>query len=313
MEGVKEKIDSLFKSGSNISRGQWIFAGILVLIAATTWFLVFAGFHQLYTDFQIWIAAFILIFTLSISVGLSYFLLHPVGLAAFAYLAISLVSFLFFQEILASAIFFLTTLFGYIWVRREQKLIISFLYSRLLRKGLPIFFTGLAFTLAVFYNTSPIGQISKVPQFSENLIGAALIPVEYAIRPSVPEFSRDMKISDVGKVSARELPKFIDLPPSIIASTVTEFFAKFPAEVSDKTITQFLHGMVNSQIRAILLPYRELLPFIYLFGLFLVFKAIGMPLMWLSIGTGWIITRILLKFKILKLKKIDVKKEELAL
>ncbi len=300
---------------TKIARGQWFFAGVLILIGFVSWFLIYLGLYRLYTDFtvQIWIASFISIFILSVTVTLSYFLLYPFRVAVISYLGLSALSFLFFQNIFAVGILFLTTLFGYISVKKEQKLIVNFLYSRLIRRGLPIFFTGLALNVAIFYNISPIGEINEVPQFPEEFIGVILVPIEYALKPSVPDFSKDMKIKDVGDISARELPKVIDLPPAVIAGIVKDFFARFPKEVRDKTITEFLHDMINAQLEAILLPYKEFLPFIYLFGLFFVFKGIGMPLMWLTIFMGWIAIKILLKFRVLKVKKIIIEKEELVL
>ena len=298
-----------------IARGQWIFAGILILIGFVSWFLIYLGFHRMYVDFaiQIWVSSFISIFTLSVAVAISYLLLHPFRVAIISYAGLSVVSLLFFQNIFAVGILFLTTLFGYILVKKEQKLFVNFLYSRLTRRGLPIFFTGLAFIIAIFYNISPIGKINEVPQFSKEFIGVMLVPIEYALKPSVPDFSKDMKIKDVGDISARELPKVIDLPPAVIAGVVKDFFARFPKDVRNKTIAEFTHDMINAQLEAILLPYKQFLPFIYLFGLFFVFKGVGMPLMWMSIGAGWVVTKILLKFKVLKLRKISVEKEELIL
>jgi hypothetical protein len=168
-------------------------------------------------------------------------------------------------------------------------------------------------TMAIFYNSAPVGQISEVPQFSKELISIILVPVEYALKPSVPEFSRDIKIKDVANISARELPRFIDLPPAVIAGIVKDFFARLPKDLSNKTVTEFLHETINAQLRAVLLPYKQFLPFIYLFGLFFVFKGMGMPLMWLSLGVAWIVIKILLKFNVLKIRKINVEKEELVL
>ena len=76
---------------------------------------------------------------------------------------------------------------------------------------------------------------------------------------------------------------------------------------------EFLTNLINSQISEILLPYKQFLPFVYLFGLFLVFRAIAMPIMWISMGVGWLIIKIMLKFKFLELKKVNVEKEELVL
>lgn len=296
-----------------IARGQWFFAGILVFFGFVSWFLIYLGFYQVYVGFQILIAAFAAIFAFCIIVELSYLLLHPFRFAALLYFLIAALSFLFFQSIFSVGIFFLTTLLGYISVKKEQKLFVHFSYTRVIRSGLPIFFTGLAMAMAIFYNSAPIGQISEVPQFSEKLMRAILVPVEYALKPSIPEFNKDMRIKDVGNISARELPRFINLPPAVITGIVKDFFAKLPRDLRNKTITEFLRDIVNSQLRATLLPYKQFLPFIYLFGLFFVFKGLGMPLMWLSIAAGWAVTKILLQFNVLKIKKINIEKEELVL
>lgn len=312
MEGLKQKIDF-----SDIERKQWIFAGVLVGLAFVSWFFVYLAFYQVYAGFQVWGFAAFFIFLLATGVGLSFFLFHPCRLAISTYIAIGLISFLFFgwrgYDIIGVGAFLATIIFGYLWMKREEQLLIKFLYTRLIRRGMPIFFTGLAIALAVFYNASPMGKVLERPQLPEAFFSAILVPVEYISKQAFPGFDRNMKLGDIEELSIREVPKLIDAPPVLIETFVRNTFSEIPKKEQDKTLVEFLHETVNNQLDAILLPYRQFLPIVFLFGLFLVFKAIGIPLMWLSIGMGWLIVKILVQLKLLQIRKVEVEKEELVM
>lgn len=300
-----------------ISRDQWIFAGIIMALAFIAWPTFYLIVYQVSSGVGIWAVSALAFLFFAVSVGLSFFLLKPKVLAIATYLAIALLAFLFFGwrgiEVFAIAVFFITTSFGYIWVQREQAQLIPFWYLRFIRKGMPIFFTGLAFALALFYNTSPAGRISDVPQIPSSIIHVILIPVEYGLRASVPDFRLDMKISEVEALGARELPSVINASPQLTGQVVKDYFNKLPATEREKTLTEFLTAFINTQLQTTILPYKQLLPVVYLFGLFLVFRALGTPLMWIAIGLGWVVMKILLRFNKLRLRKVGVDKEELVL
>lgn len=284
-----------------ISKGQWIFAGVLAAIAYIAWFFLYLLFYQVSTGYMIWALMVAAFFLLAVGVGLSFFLLIPAYLALGTYAVISLISFLFFGwrgvEIIAVSTFFLMSCFGYFSVGRERKILLPFLYRRLIMRGMPIFFTGLAFVFALLYNTSPIRQNGGIPQFSDRFIRTVLLPVEYAAKPFLKEFSRDNTIGDISAAN-----------PSLRG-----WLGKFPPDEQIKTFAQFFHIFVNSQLESILLPYQQYLPFIYLFGLFLVFRTLGAPIMWLAIGVGWVIVKVLLYFRIVRIRTREARREILVI
>lgn len=300
-----------------VKRSQWLFAGILVLSGLVGWIFLYLGLYTSVGGIKIWAYIIFSLFVLSTGMGLSYYLLHPPRLAILTYSISSALAFAIFGwrgwEAIAVLSFFLATLWGYRVVKLEQKIIIPFLYSRLLKRGLPVFFTGLAVAFAIFFNESPLGESIGRPKVPQQLVSIAVIPVEYAIKSAVPEFDKDMKIGDVEKLSMRELPQLFEGPPQFIDSIVKDFFSRIDEKSKDKTVVEFLYETINVHIDAILLPYEKFLPFIFLFGLFLAFKALGVPIMWLSIGAGWVISSILLSLGILHVRKITVEKEELIL
>ena len=303
-KGLKEKIDSIdINNIQKISKYQWIFAGAIGVLAFLAWFSFYSIVYQVSGGVGNWVFSLFAFIAFAISVGLSFFLLNPKYLAIATYFITAVLGFLFFGwrgiEIIAVLVFFFTTSAGYLFVRREQKNLIPFWYSRLIRRGMPIFFTGLAFALALFYSASPIGRASEAPQLSEGFISVMAIPLEYSLRAYVPDFRTDMLVSDVEKLEGAEL--------------IRGYVSRISVEEKGKTVIEFLTNLINSQISAILLPYKQFLPFVYLFGLFLVFRAIAMPIMWISMGVGWLIIKIMLKFKFLELKKVNVEKEELVL
>lgn len=303
MEALKQKAGII----SQIKRDQLIFAGVIALLAFVAWFSFYLIVYQVAGGAGIWIFSSLAFLAFAISVGLSFFLLASRRLAIATYAIDALIAFPLFGwrgiEIFAILAFFTATFFAYRSVRRELENSISFRCSRLLRAGLPIFFTGLAFTLALFYNTSPAGRISEVPQLSRGFVSIVLIPAEYSIKTFVPEFRRDMKISEVITLNVRGLA----------GSEVRSYFAGLPEQVQTKTATEFFQTLINDQLRATVITHRQFLPFIYLISLFFVFRAFAMPIMWLAIVTGWITIKIMLALGILELRKVATEKEELVL
>lgn len=315
MEGLRQKID-LKQSLSGIDRSQLIFAGILVVLALLGWLSVYLAFYQVYIGFQIWALVVFFLFMFATGVGLSFFLLHPRRLAVATYIALALVGFVFFgwrgYEVVGIVAFLATIMFGYLWVKREERLLIKFLHTRLIRRGMPIFFTGLAIALAIFYSSSPMGKMLERPRLPLAFFSAILVPVEYISKQALPGFDRNMKIGDMEDLSVRAVPKLIDFQPTLIETFVRDTFSKIPKEDQEKTLVEFLYKTVNAQLDAILLPYKQFLPVVFLFGLFLVFKAIGIPLMWISIGMGWMIVQFLLKLGVLRIESEDAKREVLS-
>ncbi len=290
------------KSVGEISRDQLIFAGIIVALAFLAWFAFYLIVYQVASGVGIWTLSALLFLAFAISVGLSFFLLKPRLLAIATYVTISILAFVFFGwrgiEISAVLAFFTAMILGYKWVRLEQERLIPFWYTRLIHKGMPIFFTGLAFALALFYSASPAGRVSAAPQIPQAIVSAMLIPAEYALRAYMPDFRKDMKVSEIEGLGE---------------GAVKNYFAQLPREDSGKTVAEFVADLINTQLEASILSYNQFLPIIYLFGLFLIFKAISAPFMWIAIGVGWIVMKTLLRLKLLKLHKVGVEKEELTL
>lgn len=167
--------------------------------------------------------------------------------------------------------------------------------------------------LAVIYSASPLGKIFDHPQIPRAFFDVLLLPAEYLVKQALPEFHRDIRLGEVEELAIRESPKFLDAPPEIIGSVIQKMFSNISTENQDKALSDFLHETINKRIDIMLASYRSFLPLAFLFGLFLLFRAISIPLMWLSFGAGWLIIRILLAFSILRLKKVETDKEVLIL
>lgn len=326
MEGIRLKIGELRAKNSvshardvfnEISRRQWLFSAVIVLASIFTWLSLYLALYQVYSGFTVWIASVFFVFLLSVIVALSFFAINSMYLVILSYLLVSLSAFLFFgwrgYEVLGVLVLFIALVFGYFRVKHEKSLLVKFLYIRIIRKGLPIFFTGLAVSLAIFYNASPMGKVFERPQIPKVFFDVVLLPVEYVLTPALPGFDIGMEIGDVERLTSRELPSFFDVPPAVVSGVVQDFFSRVPDEVRGETITQFITDLVNAQLDAILLPYKQFLPVVFLFGLFLVFKAMGIPLMWLSIGTNWLVIKMLLRFNVIQIIKVETEKEELVL
>src|SRR3989344_1802707 len=310
----EEAIENFF---FGVKKSQWIFSGALILSAVAAWVLLYFGLYSNLGGVHIWSYIILSLLLLSTGIGLSYYLLYPRRIAILTYFIISAVALGFFGwrgwEVYGVIAFFVATLRGYQVVQYELKIIIPFLYARLLARGLPIFFTGLAFTFAVFFNESPVGQSAGRPQIPKDVMNVAMIPAEYAIKSFEPGFSRNMTMNDAGELFIGRPPSFFKVPPESVRVFLENFFAGVPPESQNTTVSEFLRGGINAQIAAIIRPYEEYLSFVFLLGLFFVFRAISIPMMWLSIGTGWIISNFLKKLGAIHMRKVTVEKEELRL
>lgn len=302
---------------SAIKDRQLIFTAAAVILSLFTWFSLYLAFYQIYSGFSIWIISLALIFLMSVIISIGFFIIESKKLAVISYAFVSLPTFLFFgwrgYELVGIFVFFLTMVAGYIFVKREEGWLIKFMYIRLVRRGLPIFFTGFALALAIFYNASPLGGVFERPQIPKTIFEIALTPIEYMARAGLPGFDKNMNVGDIEKLTSRELPGLFNIPPAVLSGFTRDFFAGVSEEVKSKNLAQFLTETTNSQLDSMLQPYKQFLPIVFLFGLFLVFKAISVPLMWLSILISWILIKALLRFKVLHIIKVDAKKEELAL
>lgn len=309
------------KEPIEISKRQWIFAGAIIASAGIAWFLFCTIVYKATHGLGIWIFEGLAITSFTTLIGLSFILLAPRRLAIFTYIcSAALLGLLAYFTgsheswvLLAGAGLFASLVVGEARVRRDQKLSIQFSYAKLMRRGFPIFITGVAFALALVYNTSPSGKASDTPQLAAGIGEKILIPIEYILKPMMPEFRHDMKIKEVEMLSARELPKLVKGPPEVVAMAVRELFSKLPKEEQEKNAGNFLEDFVNQQLKTTLLPYKRFFPFLYMFGLFLLLRSIGVPMMWLAIGAGWIAMKILLAANTLKIQKVMVEKEELIL
>lgn len=270
MEALRQKV-------SNIKRGQWIFAGILSILALGAWLSLSLIIHGVVSGIGIWVFSALALLAFSVGIALSFFLMAPPRLALGTYGVISIIALPFFGwrgiEIIAGVVIFITTYLGYTLVRREQEHLIPFWYSHFLRRGMPIFFTGLAFAIALFYSASPSGRISEGPQISQ-------------IANASPEF---------------------------VSRLVKNYLTQIPTNEEEKNLAEFLTTLINTQLRATILSYKQFLPFIYVIGLFFVLRTLATPFMWASIGIGWVVMRLLLHFKLLAVRKVSVEKEEVIL
>lgn len=321
MEGKGSTVEKTEEERLLIGKRQWIFAGAIVVCAVCAWFLLYLVGYEGVRGFRTLIFAASAFLILTVLLSLSFLFLAPRRLAILTYAGVSALFLLPFaltrhfgwEIFLGAGAIFVSLIMSNAWTKREQKITIQFSYRSLTRRGLAAFITGVAFALTLMYISSPRGKISDIPQLGDGLGEKILIPVEYLLKPVIPEFRHDMKIREVKELSAREVPKLVKGSREVTAIAVRELFSRLPKEEQEKTIGNFLQNFVNHQLKSTLAPYKRFFPFLYIIGLFLLLRSIGVPLSWVALGVGWIAMKILLKAKILKIQKVMAEKEEVSL
>lgn len=184
--------------------------------------------------------------------------------------------------------------------QNEKSLLIEFKAFRISRRALPIFFTGLALFLAFSYQGLILddtlkGDLSISPAVYDSIFE----PTERILDIMFSGYERGMSVGDFQQLVLRT---FTFLPPSFVGD-----------EIASQSLRDFSFDLINANISSILEPYRGLLPFLFIIGLFFVFKTFSLPFLWFTLALSWVVIKILLLYNIVTVKETSVTKTETVL
>lgn len=154
--------------------------------------------------------------------------------------------------------------------------------TRIIKRGLPLFLTGLSLIIATAYYFSPLAIAQE---------GTISIPR--------PFFDKAIMPFVITIVNGSEL---MNLPADSRDSVVSE------TEIGD-----LVYDTINRQSENLSRAYGSYLPLTIILGMLLLLKIASFPLKWLIVLTGWLIFKLLKSLKILELEEKAVLKEELVL
>lgn len=285
---------------SQIPTKQLWLGGIFIVVSVIVWLFIFQVFSTGTAPgdktplLLAAILGWIILFNLTL-----LFLERKIALFLYGVLLLLLV---FLFGIHGSALFGvvglgLTMLWAQQKVQNEKSILIEFKAFRISKRALPIFFTGLALFLAFSYQSLILddaleGDLSIPPAVYDSIFK----PTERILDIMFSGYERGMSVGDFQQLVLRT---FTFLPPSFVED-----------EIASQSLRDFSFDLINTNISAILEPYRGLLPFLFIIGLFFVFKTFSLPFLWLTLIFSWVVIKILLLYNIVTIKETSVEKIE---
>jgi len=193
--------------------------------------------------------------------------------------------------------------------QNERSLLVEFKAFRISRRALPIFFTGVALFLAFSYQSLILddaleGDLSIPPAVYDSIFE----PTERILNIVFSDYERGMSIGDFQQLVLRTF-----LPSELFrgAGQNAPFTPSFVGdEIASQSLRDFSFNLINANITAILEPYRDLLPFLFIIGLFFVFKTFSLPFLWLTFIFSWLVIKLLLLYNFVTVKQTSVEKIE---
>lgn len=192
---------------------------------------------------------------------------------------------------------------------------------KILKNGLPVFFTALAFVLAVFYFSFTSAKTSQ-SIFPRYLFDITIPALDSQIQKILPGFSPNSSADQLILVFAsRQLGDKLDvseLPPAEREKLLNDSRKALSRELGFEISGQekgsdILFQAANAQVEKFAGPYREYLPLLAAFGFFLAVKTFTLPMYWIALILFAGIVKLLLAVRILKKEAAIITIEKIKL
>lgn len=250
---------------------------------------------------------FILGLALAVTYGLLVLFVHRyISYFLYIFLSILLLVLYGFYDLNFIGVFLFTLILflAFLRAQRFRDFIADFRPYHISRRFMPLFFTALAVLLAFVYNSFILQYYVEDLHIPKSVYSVAFKPVDYSLEFLFTDYERGMTITEFQNILVSGfVTRFIPGLPEgqLEAGAFPEFFGENVAEFS---VEEFSLVWVNQSIASIFTPYRDILPALFIFGLFLVLRFVFLPFVWVSTGL------LLLAIKILSLYNIITLDEE---
>lgn len=226
----------------------------------------------------------------------------------------------------AASIFLLV--FATYRLRKEHELSLGFSVSKILKSGLPVFFTTAALVISVFYLNAVGGSqeqaISSIfprsfSNFTIRLLSSQLqsvIGLPVALDPNktvdetLKDFLEQQSVKEglsLDKISPNEIQRFIEAERRDIAD-------QFGIQLSgDEKISDAFYQTATARLIKLVGPYQTYLPFASAMAFFLAFKTFTIPLFYLTVILEFLLIKTAKFANILKSEKRNIEVEKLTL
>lgn len=219
----------------------------------------------------------------------------------------------------------LLTLLGGWWafhrIQQESILSVSFRLSKILRQGLPLFFTTIAILISLFYFVGIVSREDSaiVPRsifdISLPLLGGTLQGILPGFRPDA---TIDQLLVELLKTQLGDKVDISNLSSSQRGALLKEqrlaLEKGFGISITGKErASDVLYALTNQKIEELVGSYKPYLPYLSAFGFFLTIKVLTLPLYFIALGLIWLVVQLLLAIGALKRETVTIEAERITL
>lgn len=212
-------------------------------------------------------------------------------------------------------------------VRREFTLSVGFSLSKIIKNGLPLYFSIGSLLVAVFYlhdlRTKDVNVVETVLPKSALTFTLDKLSGPLQNFSGLPTIKPDERVDDLIKSLVEEQLKNqgIKIPQisskeigTLIAKMRTELSQNYNLKLSGKEkVTDVFYNTISERLLDLLGPYSKYLPLASALAFLFAFKTLTIPLYYLTLLITFLLIKILLAAKILKVEKTQLEVEKITL
>ncbi len=303
---------------------QSVILTLVTVLASLSWyFLKLSLLTQISSNKTIWIWLLPLIFfsLLIIALALGWLFIRS-RLILFLNLSAILFSFLLvfgFQNlylyITLLALLFLWT--GSCQAINEKDLRVKLSVPKIIQRGLPQIMTAFALMVSIIFYNSPYAKFDKtdfiIPQPFFDVIYQ---PFKNFIENQSQNIPGQNKIGNLSQqLNSKSIPE--QFRPFVEALLKKQNKRETPGSLNrqkiDEEIKASFYQLLNQQLNQLIMPYQSYFPIVASIGFFFLLKAISVPLMWVILLLVWLLFKILVKSKAVKIGQRMVSQETIEL
>lgn len=212
------------------------------------------------------------------------------------------------------------------WWRGTIEREISFKISlgKIFRVGLPIFFTGLALLISSFYYFFNINEVKngqfEVLQESQGFALVGDLVLEAVVGPDIKNLSFKLSVDDFITQIIKQKSGLDEnfLGDERFSGALKQGVEGFKQEINqtygldlrgDETVASVIRIFINDKIKSAFGPYQKYIPLVFAIAMFLALKAVSFIYVWLVIFFSWLLYRLLLALRIIRIGKEMAEKE----
>lgn len=205
---------------------------------------------------------------------------------------------------------------------KEKEACFKIQLSRILSTALILLFTGLALIAASFHYFYQVKFPPEAFEISPNLtnfviqrldefLGNGRLGETISLNMTIDEYL-ETNLLKSGEMSATQLkdPRIRALINKEIDKARDELNRQYGLHLTgQEKIAQVIASFITVKINQILGPYRKYIPLALAFGLFIALRAIGFIYVNIVLGMVWVLLKLLVIFKLVRIEKVMAEKE----